>query len=187
MHRSSLKQGCDGVAAACVAFEAHHYCNQADEDLASVWRDLRKQPSRTLVHRPFVSTNSLAVPNRANHRPLWRARLPSRPWRCNGVDDAVGPCGQAFADGDQRIVSIHPVVGRMRPALRNGLPMRTQGRYRPQTRLRSNTRHAGPPVRRSMSPNVVAADSRLRPTSYSAARRPPRQRLRSSCLVLNKR
>ena len=25
-----------------------------------------------------------------------------------GVDDAVGPCGQAFADGGQRIVPIHP-------------------------------------------------------------------------------
>ena len=43
---------------------------------SSVWIDLRKQPSRTPVHRASVSTDNLAFPNCANHRSL--SRPPSR-------------------------------------------------------------------------------------------------------------
>jgi hypothetical protein len=53
-----------------------------------------------------------------------------------------------------------PVVGRLHPPLRNGLPMRIQGRRRRQTRPRSNTRRAVPPVRRPMSPPRAARQSR---------------------------
>jgi hypothetical protein len=50
---------------------------------SSVWRDLPKQPSRTLVHRPSVSTDNLEFSSGANHRgssrlPSWRQPFPSR-------------------------------------------------------------------------------------------------------------
>ena len=56
---------------------------------SSVWRDLPKEPSRTLVHRPSVSTDNLAFSSRANHG--GSSRLPSRrqPFPCRNLKTRV--------------------------------------------------------------------------------------------------
>jgi hypothetical protein len=48
---------------------------------SSAWRDLRRQPSQTPVHRTSVSTDNLAFPNCANHRSLSRSPSRRQPFR----------------------------------------------------------------------------------------------------------